>query len=156
MSNKFERITLGKSMRKLFLSFAIFLAVINLSCANSRILESANVSSTPASSAPTPEKPVDDVQDNLASVERMGYDFVYVITRKDGDVFNSEDITFVKSNAPSETNQWRWTEDKKTIIAATNYKFSAENLTALRHRFNVEDRSTKKEENSNVNSNAAK
>jgi hypothetical protein len=116
MSNKIDGTIPDKSARKILLSFAIFLAALNLACANSRILESANVSSTPASSAPTPERPIDDVQDNLASVERMGYDFVYVITRKDGDIFSSEDITFLRSNAPSETNQWRWTEDKKSVL----------------------------------------
>jgi hypothetical protein len=158
MNDKIDAATIPKiRASKPLLALTIFLAVINLACANPRILESANVSPTP-DSAPTPERAVDNVQDNLASVERMGFDFVYVFTRKDGAVFNGEDITFLRSNAPSETNQWRWTEDKKTIIAASNYRFPPENLETLRKRFNVEDRSRKKKENANINanSNAAK
>ena len=154
MNHKFNRMTKpGETAGKLLLSLAIFLVSINLACTNTRIIESGKASPTPVAS-PTPEKPVNDVQDNLASIERMGFDFVYVFTRKDGGIFVGEDITFLKSNAPPETNQWRWTEDKKTIIAATNYKFPPENLDALRKRFNVEDRSPKKE--GNVNSNAAR
>ena len=154
-SNKIDETMSDEILGKIFLSLAIFLALINLACANSRIIESGMPSPTPVSSA-TPVREIDDLEDNLGSVQRMGFDFVYVFTRKDGDVFTSEDKTFLKNNAPADTNQWRLTKDEKTVIAATNYKFSPEHLTALQKRFNVEDRSPQQEENANANTNANK
>ena len=143
----------NKSARHLLSALLVLLALIGAACANSRILESGNSSPTPVSSS-TPEGPADDLQDNLGSVERMGFDFVYVFTRPDGGAFTGEDKTFLKNNSPGDTNQWRLTKDEKTVIAATNYKFSPQHLEALQKRFNVEDRSPKPAENASSNSNA--
>lgn len=108
-----------------------------------------------AAPAATPEKKVDDFQDNLNSVQRAGFKFIYAFRRADGGIFNGEDKKYLKDNSPPETNQWRLTEDEKAVIAGSNYKFFPNNLEALRKRFAVEDYSKPELVEENVNTNLA-
>lgn len=126
------------------LSLVMFLSLINLSC---RSDGEAPVET--AKATPTPEKKVDDVQDNLSLVQRAGFAFIYVFRRADGEALTGDDKKYLKENSPADTNQWRLTEDGKTVIAGSNYKFMPEHLDALRARFVVEDYS--KPLNENVN-----
>jgi hypothetical protein len=126
------------------LSFAMFLSLINLSCGGG---EETTVETTKAT--PTPKKKVDDAQDNLSSVQRAGFAFIYVFRRADGEVLTGDDKKYLKENSPAETNQWRLTGDGKTVVAGSNYKFMPEHLDALRTRFVVEDYSKPADENVN-------
>ncbi len=133
----------------------MFFLLVGLSCQPSqRVLEGRQPVSTPVSGA-TPEKAIDDFEDRLKSVQTGDFDFVYAFRRKDGDVLSSDDIKYFKENSPWETNQRVLTDDKKALIAGSNFAFPPENLDALKKRFKIEDYSPekevlKKEPNSNV------
>jgi hypothetical protein len=68
---------------------------------------------------------------------------MFVFSKKDGGVFTSDDITFLKANSPPETNQWVKTDEGRRVIAGTNFEFKQEHFDALNTRFNVEDWSGK-------------
>ena len=105
-------------------------------------------------STPTPQKMRDEFKDAFKSVEVGGFDYIFVFRRADNEPLTSEDKTYLKANSPRDTNRWNLTEEGKVAIAGSNYKFTPENLEALRKRFIVEDRSKVREENvENVNSN---
>jgi len=67
------------------------------------------------------------------------FSHIYVIARQDGDKFQSEDFSYLKANAPRETNMWLLTDERHRVIAATNFEFTPENFDALRKKFTVED-----------------
>jgi hypothetical protein len=93
----------------------------------------AQSASTPAPSPRTPfEQDVQYVRDGQ-------FTYIMVFSRKDGGVFDKEDVNYLKANSPGQTNQWLKTDEGRRVIAGTNFEFTPENLDALRQRFNVED-----------------
>lgn len=96
---------------------------------------------------PTPEKTVESAVEKLDTIRQQGFDFVYVFKRKDGGKLDAEDKKFLRANSPPETNQWIVTDEDATAIAGSNYMFLPVHLEALRKRFNVEDLSKPKTEN---------
>jgi hypothetical protein len=95
--------------------------------------DSAQSASTPRPSPKTPfEQDVQYVRDGQ-------FTYIMVFSRKDGGVFDKDDVDYLKANSPGQTNQWVRTDDGRRVIAGTNFEFTPENLDALRKRFNVED-----------------
>ena len=89
--------------------------------------------STPRPSPRTPfEQDVQYVRDGQ-------FTYIMVFSRKDGGVFDKDDVSYLKANSPAQTNQWVKTDEGRRVIAGTNFEFTPENLDALRQRFNVED-----------------
>ena len=142
----------GRRRRRGSLIFVIYLSLVGFACRGGAGETSVNQAEPPPAPS-TPEKKVDDFQDNLDSVQRAGFDFIYGFRRPDGGVFTSEDKKYLKDNSPPETNQWRLTEDEKGVVAGSNYKFFPQNLEALRKRFVVEDYSKPSDESAAENSN---
>lgn len=133
----------------------VFLLIV-LGCQPSQTVLNDRQPTPEPSVASTPEIPVDDFQDRLKSVQTGGFDFVYALSRKDGEVFTSEDKQYLRETLPPDTNQKQLTSDNKALIIGSNYVFPPENLDALKKRFKIEDYSPKeetpkKEQNSNVN-----
>lgn len=91
-------------------------------------------------SSPKPQTPFER---DLDYVRKGQFTYVFIFSRPDGGVFDKEDITYLKTNSPPETNQWIVTEDKRRVIAGTNFEFKPENFEALNKRFKVEDYSGK-------------
>lgn len=134
----------------------IFFLLIVLGCQPSKTVLNDRQPTPEPSVASTPEIPVDDFQERLKSVQTGGFEFVYALRRKDGEVFTSEDKQYLRENLPPDTNQKQLTSDNKALIIGSNYIFPLVNLDALKKRFKIEDYSPKeeipkKEENSNVN-----
>ncbi|MEA2176026.1 MAG: hypothetical protein QOD00_3618 [Blastocatellia bacterium] len=95
--------------------------------------DTAQGATTPRPSPKTPfEQDVQYVRDGQ-------FAYIFVFSRKDGGVFDKDDVDYLKANSPSQTNQWIKTEEGRRVIAGTNFEFTPENLDALRKRFNVED-----------------
>jgi hypothetical protein len=139
---------------KLQTKFLLFLglALLNFACQpNPTILNSG--AKNPATDANAAERPKDTFESALRGVQKSGFDYIFVIRRKDGAVFDRDDKVFVRENSPAETNQFVLTDEDRVIIAGSNYPFPEETLEFLRERFNVEDLSPKKAENANTNSN---
>jgi hypothetical protein len=94
---------------------------------------SAQNASTPTPSPRTPfEQDVQYVRDGQ-------FTYIMVFSRKDGGIFDKDDVAYLKANSPGQTNQWVKTDEGRRVIAGTNFEFTPENLDALRQRFNVED-----------------
>lgn len=121
---------------KMVFALAIFCAAIGAACSPAEKGANENIKKTEAASS---DENADDFQERLRSLQTGNFQFVFVFRRPDGEVFSSEDKKFLKDNAPRDTNQWVLTRDGKTAIAGSNYKFTPENLTALKKRFIVED-----------------
>jgi hypothetical protein len=99
--------------------------------------EAANqTANTARAASATPSTPFER---DLQYVRDGQFAHIYVFSRKDGAPFDPTDIIYLKVNAPSETNQWVATDEKRRVIAGTNYDFTPEQLAALKLRFNVED-----------------
>lgn len=146
-----------------FFFLLVALSSINFACQSGEKPATAKNSINQAADS-TPEKKIDYFQENLNSVQRAGFNFIYSFRRTDAGNFTGEDKKFLKANAPAETNQWLLTEDEKAVVAGSNYKFTDEHLKNLRARFTVEDYSVTNTEqndgavvnqNSSVNQNSA-
>lgn len=107
-----------------------------------------------AAAANTPERPKDTYESALGGVQRSGFDYIFVIRRKDGGKFEKEDKVFVRENSPAATNQFVLTDEERVVIAGSNYPFPEESLEILRKVFDVEDLSPKKAENAGQAENA--
>ena len=129
----------------LLLPFVLFF----VSCQTSENKEVVNVSTNSNTNANQ-----SSLQDDLKFIENANFQYVYVFRRKDGEKFDSSDVGYLKDNANPLTNQWLKSEEGKTVIAGSNFKFDKKMLDALKKRFSVEDLSPKIEEteqNTNVN-----
>jgi hypothetical protein len=142
-SEKVKR--LKSSFAFLLLPFALFLSA----CQTSENKEVANTSPSPTATVKQ-----NTLQDDLKFIENANFQYVYVFRRKDGEKFDSSDVGYLKDNANPLTNQWLKSEEGKTVIAGSNFKFDKKMLDALKKRFAVKDLSPKVEEteqNPNVN-----
>lgn len=118
---------------------------------NQAILNSSRNTATTANNSA--ERPKDTFEKALRDVQKSGFDYIFVIRRKDGGKFGKEDKTFVSENSPTETNQYVLTDEERVVIAGSNYPFPPETVELLRKVFDVEDLSPKKAENVNTVSN---
>jgi hypothetical protein len=152
MSNKFIlKIKRADTAKNLALTLLVFALSFVFACQSATEKNVATPKPTP-----TPEKKTDDFEGSLASVRTGSFNYVFAFRRPDGDIFSSDDKKFLKANSPNDTNQWVMTGDEKIVIAGSNYKFTPENLTALKKRFTVEDLSPvpSAEESGSSNQNA--
>lgn len=144
-----------KRKMNLLIKFSIVsvLVLLNFACQpNQAILNSKR--KTPTAPVNSAERPQDTFETALRGVQNSGFDYIFVIRRKDGGQFNKEDKTFVKANSPAATNQFILTDEERVVIAGSNYPFPEESLEILRKVFDVEDLSPKKAENTNANANS--
>jgi hypothetical protein len=144
----------SKTRRKTVVSLMILLslsAVIVASAVGCR--SGGEVAANGNLKAATPEQKVDEFQEILRSFDTAGFKFVFTFRRPDGEPLSSEDKSFLKEYSPTETNRWNLTEDGKTAVAGSNYRFPPESLNILRFRFTVEDYSKPGEDSGNKNSN---
>lgn len=138
--------------RKIKIFVISVLVLLNFACQpNQAILNSKR--KTPAASANSVERPPDTFETALRGVQKSGFDYIFVIRRKDGEVFDKDDKVFIRENSPAETNQFVLTDEDRVIIAGSNYPFPEDILGFLRERFNIEDLSPKKAEDANSNLN---
>ena len=130
----------------------LILALVGFACANQTILNSSQPKSTPV---PPSEQPKNDFEKTLRGVQSGDFTYIFVLRRKDGGQIQGDDGRFIKSVSPAETNQFVVTDDNLVVIIGTNFPYPPENLDLLRERFNIEDFSKPKSEESNKNANTA-
>ncbi len=144
------RVGTHQTVKILALTVVILLSLIGFGCQGG---EKAGVN---IAKSPTPERIRDYFQEALSSVQAGGFDFIFTFRRTDGEPLTGDDKKFLKQNAPPDTNRWNLTEDGKIAIAGSNYKFTPENMEALKARFIIENYSKVKEENNeNGNNNSS-
>ena len=149
----------SKFFSQLALVVLCLASVMNSACADQRILK-ANKNTAPVST----ENTKTSFESDLETMKTANFEFIFVIRRKDGGAFDSEDRKFLISNKPAQINRFILTDEEKAFIAGSKYQFPEENLKNIKTRFNVEDFSAVKaqepgnsnQESEKEKSNAAK
>ena len=124
---------------------ALFLATSFLTngCRKSSDSASGSNSSQGQSAATTtaPTPPRTDFEQKLQYVRDGQFHHVYVFSRKDGAAFDKDDVKYLTDNSPvgEKTNMRVKTDDGRRGIIGTNFEYTAEQVTALFKRFNIED-----------------
>jgi hypothetical protein len=86
--------------------------------------------------------PLDDFDEALRFVRNGQFTYIWVITRKDGKPFDSEDGAIIRARA-SQIVDRTLTKDGKRIVAGSNFPFEEPNLVELRKRYVIEDYSNR-------------
>ncbi len=142
--------SLRRRLSQIFYLSLILLILPSFACVNQSLLKgNKNVA------AVVEENNLSAYERDLQTMKTANFDYIFVFRRKDGNVLDSDDKKYVKSNSPGGTNRFILSDSDKAVIAGSRYVFSPENLAALRNRFLVEDFSKPPEptalQNINVN-----
>lgn len=129
-------------------SFGRFIALIilatvlvapNTSCRR----RAASEDETPDTSTYRPEStPATQFERDLKYIRDAHFTYVWIFSRKDGKELTPEDSQALRTNAPKVVD-WVTTEEKKKVIAGTNFPLEPQQLANLQKRFNIEDYSGK-------------
>lgn len=111
---------------------------------NERILKSAE-SPTPK---PTLEPRKTDIETDIREMGTARLDYVFVVRRKDGGLFNDEDKRFLRENMPREMNRTVSADEGRAFVLGTAFLIPKETVDRWRSRFSVEERSAQKPVNS--------
>lgn len=89
--------------------------------------------------------PVTDLERQLQYVRDGQFNHIYVFSRKDGGVFDKDDVAYLTANSPvgEKTNMRVKTEDGRRVVVGTNFEYTQENFDTLAKRFNIEDHTGK-------------
>jgi len=99
---------------------------------------------TPDNSTYRPEAtPATQFERDLKYIREAHFVYIWVFSRKDGKEFTPEDSEVLRTNAPKVVD-WVVTDEKKKVIAGSNFPLEGPQLAALQKRFNIEDYSPKK------------
>ena len=98
---------------------------------------------TPDTSTYRPEStPVTQFERDLKYIRDGHFAYVWIFSRKDGKELTPEDSDALRTNAPKVVD-WVTTDEKKRVIAGSNFPLEPAQMAALQKRFNVEDYSGK-------------
>lgn len=113
-------------------------------CGTPQPQPAAREESTPAPTIDVTKKKT--FEDDLEYVRTGGFQFVFVLRRKDGGNWAAEDTASLKANSPFETNQRLLSDNGKAVIIGTNFRFRTGQWDALHKGFDVQDLSEAKYE----------
>src|SRR6202011_5443761 len=98
---------------------------------------------TPDTSTYRPEStPATQFERDLKYIRDGHFTYVWVFSRKDGKELTPDDSQALRTNAPKVVD-WVTTDEKKKVIAGSNFPIEPPQLAALQKRFNIEDYSGK-------------
>ncbi len=98
---------------------------------------------TPDTSTYRPEStPATQFERDLKYVRDGHFAHVWIFSRKDGKELTGEDSDALRTNAPKVVD-WVTTDDKRKVIAGSNFPLEDPQLAALQKRFKIEDYSGK-------------
>jgi len=98
---------------------------------------------TPDTSTYRPEAtPATQFERDLKYIRGGHFTYVWIFSRKDGKTLTPDDSEALRTNAPKVVD-WVTTDEKKKVIAGSNFPIEPPQLVALQKRFNVEDYSGK-------------
>ena len=115
----------------------LVLALLFFGC-NRSAPETANSAPSPEASPIPTSTPLDDFQEALRFVRNGQFTYIWVISRKDGKPFDSEDGALIRTRA-SQVVDRTMTKDGKRIVAGSNFPFEEPNLVELQKRYLIED-----------------
>src|SRR3954471_14585057 len=107
----------GRKMRRKILWPAVMsLALVaGFSSACGKKSESQSQPPTNTSSASTPKQPQTPFERDLDYVRKGQFTYIFVFSRKDGGAFDRDDIAYLKTTSPAETNQWISTDEGRRV-----------------------------------------
>jgi hypothetical protein len=123
-------------MKDKFLVF-ILVALVIAGC-NRSTPQTANSEPSPLPSPLPTSTPLDDFQEALRFVRNGQFTYIWVISRKDGKAFDSQDGQIIRTRA-SQVVDRAMTKDGKRIVAGSNFPFEEPNLVELQKRYLIED-----------------
>ena len=98
---------------------------------------------TPDTSAYRPEStPATQFERDLKYIRGGHFTYIWIFSRKDGRELTPDDSQALRTNAPKVVD-WVTTDEKKKVIAGSNFPIEAPQLATLQKRFNIEDYSGK-------------
>lgn len=126
----------GLAPKPLLIALIVLGVGMSLGCGQSSTNRTAGDSpTTQPSVSPVPRTAFER---DLQFIRNGQFTHVWVFSRKDGKPIDKDDADFLRTNAPQVVD-WVTTEDKKRVIAGTNFDLEQGNMPQLRQRFVVED-----------------
>jgi len=117
----------------------LFLSLFLGACARTPPAANDKAAPEPSTAAATPQSsPLTDFEQKLQYVRNGSYTYVFIFSRKDGKPLAPEDSAVLRTNAPQVVD-WVVTDDKKKVVAGTNFNLEEGNMDALKKRFVVEN-----------------
>jgi len=117
----------------------IILAVLAITnCGRSGSNSESPTAETPAASPRANASPLSDFEEKLKFIRNGQFNYIYVISRKDGKQLEPQDSNFLRTNAPQVVD-WVVTDDKTKAIGGTNFNLEEGNLNVIKKRLVVED-----------------
>jgi len=137
-------------------SLCIAAAVCLLGCGpNESILKSNSSTPAPAGSASGPPRSNDPLEKEIEAMKTADFNFIYVLSRRDGAIFTSDDKAFIRKTTQN-VNRRTLSDDEKAVIIGSNTKMPSELLDAIRGRLELKDYSKPESiSNTGANSNTA-
>ena len=118
-------------------SLTLVAAISLISCSrggvNSNSSKSPEAQSFPASS------PKSGFEADLEFVRKGQYTYMWVFRRKDGKSLDKNDSAYLRTTAPQVVDWVTTDEEKRYVVAGTNFDLAKGNLELLKKRFVVED-----------------
>jgi hypothetical protein len=130
-SNSFSQIP-----KLLLLALAFLVVGISPGCSQSSPNSPAGNSAT--TQPTTSPVPLTGFERDLQFIRSGQFAHVWVFSRKDGKPLDKDDAAYLRANAPQVVD-WVTTDDKKRVIAGTNFDLEQGNMPQLRLRFVAED-----------------
>jgi hypothetical protein len=140
-------------VRQIFWHFSLAMAIVwaVAGCQpNQKILNSSgNEKVSPPTPAATLAPRKTSFEQDLQEMEDAGFDYIFVVRRKDGGVFTDEDRQYLRENMPMEINRRVSSDDGKAFIFGSGFAIAVEDIEKWKKRFHVEDLSKQKKDESN-------
>lgn len=130
----------------------LFVALFATACGpNEAILKSGNETSPQTNAAPSQTTFAKDLEE----FRTAGFEFIFVLRRKDGGEIDREDRSVIKLNTDG-ANRRVSADNGRAFIIGTNNPIPPKNMAAIYARFAVENFSPTSETNKNANANTTK
>ncbi len=134
------------------LSLFLSLSMIASGCgANEGLLKSGKETPVPS----TGEDSKTSVVREIEAMRTAGFNFIFVLRRKDGGTMDADDRSVIKANTAS-ANRRVSVEDDKAFVIGSNPPIPPDNFGSLDERFAVENYSSQPIPVVNTNSNVRK
>ena len=132
------------------MKYALTLAAILLTVAcgpDQRIIDSAKeneertAQAERSSNEASAVRAASSFEGDVEAMWTADFNFVYVIRRKDREILDDGDKTFIRENVPYEINRTKISDMGRAVILGSNFKLPPESLKSFKDRFQFEEMS---------------
>lgn len=116
----------------------VFAALALTACGpNEAILKSNRNTMVEPTATLSPRKTT--FEQDLADMRDAGFDYIFVLRRKDGKEFEDDDRKFLRESMPHEINRRVSSDDGKAFIFGSGFAIDLKSIELWRTRYIVED-----------------